>query len=211
MVDLSTQMPGVRLKLHDREGNYQGVARVLKYEGHMLVYDPQTNGAGWVAMKGVPSSLTEVEVRSVGDLGNFYPVPCMAAWEDPQTTRSPPEEITVDCGPLKTEMPRPMAGDVDAHIDWDTDDVQDRSHTPSPSAGIGEVMLGESTEDTPPTRQNICLVSERVIEPGVVPPQENIPEIEDKSQDDDAPSNEQQPTLVSESDVIDLFASMEEL
>ena len=32
---------------------------------------------------------------------------------------------------------------------------------------------------------NICLVSERVIEPGAVPPQENIPEI-DKSQDDDA-------------------------
>ena len=66
MVDLSTQMPGVRLKLHDREGNYQGVARILKYEGHMLVYDPQTNGARWVAMKGVPSSLIEVEVQSTG-------------------------------------------------------------------------------------------------------------------------------------------------
>ena len=82
-VDLSTRMPGMRLKLHDREGNYQGVARVLKYEGHMLVYDPQTNGAGWVAMKGVPSLLTEVEVRSAEDLGNFYPVPC-GTREDPQ-------------------------------------------------------------------------------------------------------------------------------
>ena len=201
----------MRLKLHDREGNYQGVARVLKYEGHMLVYDPQTNGAGWVAMKGVPSSLTEVEVRSAGDLGNFYPVPCIAR-EDPQTTQSPPEEITVDCGLSKTEMPRPMPGTVDAHIDWDTDDVQDRSRTPSPSAGIGEVTLGESTEDTPPARQNIRLVSECVIEPGAVPPQENIPEIEeDKSQDDDASLNEQQPTLMSESDVVDLFASTEDL
>ena len=75
-VDLSTRMLGVWLRLHDQEGNYQGVARVLKYEGHMLVYDPQTNGMGWVAMKGIPSSLTEVEVRSAGDLGNFYPVPC---------------------------------------------------------------------------------------------------------------------------------------
>ena len=37
-------MPGVHLNLHDQEGNYQGVARVLKYEGHMLVYDPHTNG-----------------------------------------------------------------------------------------------------------------------------------------------------------------------
>ena len=185
-VDLGTRMPGVRLKLHDREGNYQGVARVLKYEGHMLIYNPQTNGMGWVAMKGVPSSLTKVEVRSAGDLGNFYPGPCTAQ-EDPQITQSPPEEITVDCGLSKTEMPRPTAGDVDAHIDWDTDDVQDRSRTPCPSAGIGEVMLGESAEDTPPARQNIRLVSERVIEPGVVLPQENIPEIEeDKSQDDDA-------------------------
>ena len=45
-VDLGTRMLGVRLNLHDREGSYQGVARVLKYEGHMLVYDPQTNGIG---------------------------------------------------------------------------------------------------------------------------------------------------------------------
>ena len=86
----------------------------------------------------------------------------------------------------------------------------DRAH-PALLRGIGKIMLGESAEDTPPTRQNIRLVSERVIEPGAVPPQENIPEIEDKSQDDDAPSNEQQPKLVSESDVVDLFASTEEL
>ena len=161
-------------------------------------------------MKGVPSSLTEVKVRSTGDLGNFYPVPSPAQ-EDPQTTRSPPEEITVDCGLSSTETPRPTAGDVDEYTNWDTDYVQDRSCTPSSSVGISEVTLGESTEDTPPVRQNICLVSERVIEPGAVPPQENIPEIEDESQDDDATSNEQQPTLMSESDVINLFASTEEL
>ena len=62
MVDLSSQMPGVWLVLHNEGGKYQGVARVLKYEGHMLVYDLQTNGAGWVAMRGVPSLLTEVEL-----------------------------------------------------------------------------------------------------------------------------------------------------
>ena len=172
-VDLSTRMPRVHLKLHDWEGNYQGIARVLKYEGHMLIYDPQTNGAGWVAMKGVPLSLTEVKVQSAGDLGNFYPVPCVAR-KDAQTTQSPPEEITVDRGLVKAEMPRWTVGDVEAHIDWDTDDAQDRLRTPSPTVGIGEVTLGESTEDTPPARQNICLVSECVIEPGAVPPQENI-------------------------------------
>ena len=156
----------------------------------MLIYDPQTNGAGWVAMKGVPSSLTEVEVRSAGHLGNFYPVPC-AAREEPQTTRSPPEGITVDCGPSETETPRPTAGDVKTNVNWDADDVQDRSRTPSSSVGIGGITLGESPEDTPPARQNIRLVSECLIEPGAVPPQENMPEVEDKSQDDeyDAPSN----------------------
>ena len=188
MVDLSTQMPGVHLKLHDWEGNYQGVARVLKYEGHMLIYDPQTNGMGWVAMKGVPSSLTEVEVRSAGDLGNFYPVPCVAH-KDAHTIQSPPEGITEDCRLAKAETPRWTVGDVEAHIDWDTDDAQDRSCTPSPTAGFGEVTLGESAEDTPPMRQNIRLVSECVIETGAVPPQKNIPEVEqDKSQDDDAPT-----------------------
>ena len=164
MVDLSTPMLGVRLRLHDREGNYQGVARVLKYEGHMLIYDPQTNGVGWVAMKGISSSLTEVEVRSAGVLGNFYPIPC-AVPEGPKATQSLPEEATVEYEQPKAETPRPTAVDLDEYIDWDTDDAQDRSHTPSPSAVIDEPTQGESTEDTLPVRQNIHLVSERVIEP----------------------------------------------
>ena len=104
-----------------------------------------------------------------------------------------------------------MVGYVDAHVDWDTDNVEDRLRTPSPCAGISEVTLGQSAEDTPSARLNICLVSECVIELWAVPPQENIPEIEDKSQDDDASLNEQQPTLVSESDVVDLFAGTEDL
>ena len=127
-------MPGVRLNLHDRDGNYQGVARVLRYEGHMLVYDPHTNGTGWVTMKGVPASLTEVEARSAEELGNFYPAPRVTR-EEPQATRSPPEEVTVSHGPPKVEMPKPKTGTVEANVDWDTDDVQDRSRSPSPSAG----------------------------------------------------------------------------
>ena len=93
-------MPGVCLNLHDREGNHQGVARVLKYEGHMLVYDPHTNGTGWVAMKGVPASLTEVEARLAEELGNFYPAP-HATREDPQATRPPSEEVIVGYKPSK--------------------------------------------------------------------------------------------------------------
>ena len=212
MVDLSTRMPGVHLKLHDWEGNYQGVARVLKYKGHMLVYDPQTNGVGWVAMKGVPASLTEVEARTVEDLGNFYPAP-RAIREDPQATWPPSEEDTAGYGPLKVELPKPMAGNMEANVDWDTADIQDRSRTPSPCVGVGAITLDESTGDTPPAGQNIRLVPERVIEPRAVPPQENAPEAEDKSPDDgnDAPSDEKQPELECEGDIVDLYADTKEL
>ena len=134
-------------------------------------------------MKGVPASLTEVEARSAEELGNFYPAPRVTR-EEPQATRSPPEEVTVSHGPPKAETPKPKTGTVEANVDWDTDDVQDRSRSPSPSAGIGAITLGESAEDVPPPGQDTRLVTDRVVEPGAVPPQENVPEAEEKSPDD---------------------------
>ena len=56
--------------------------------------------------------------------------------------------------------------------------------SPSPSAGIGAIMLGESAEDIPPLGQDTSLVMDRVVEPGVAPPQANAPEAEEKSPDD---------------------------
>ena len=94
-------------------------------------------------------------------------------------------------------------------MDWDMDDVQDRSRSPSPSAGIGAITLGESAEDVPPPGQDTRLMTDRIIEPGVVPPQENTPEVEEKSPDD-APSDDQQ-TEFCEGNVMDLYASTEEL
>ena len=94
-------------------------------------------------------------------------------------------------------------------MDWDTDDVQDRSRSPSPSAGIGAIMLGESAEHVSPLGQDTHLVTDRVFEPGAVPPQENVPEAEEKSPVD-APSDDQQ-TEFCEGDVVDLYASTEEL
>ena len=205
-------MPRVHLNLHDRDGNHQGVARVLRYEGHMLVYDPHTNSMGWVTMKGIPASLTGVEAWSAEELGNFYPAP-RAMRGNPQATWPPFEEVTVSHGPLKVETPKLMTGTVEANVDWDTDNVQDWSRSPSPSAGIGAITLGESTGDTPPVGQNTHLVTEHVIEPGVVPPQENAPEAGEKSPDDgnDAPSDEQQTELECEGDIVDLYMSTEEL
>ena len=107
----------------------------------MLVYDPHTNGMGWVAMKGVSASLTEVEARSAEELRNFYPAP-RVTHEEPQATRSPPEEVAVSHELPKAEMPRQKTGTVEANMDWDTDDVQDWSRSPSPSAGIGAITAG---------------------------------------------------------------------
>ena len=56
-------------------------------------------------------------------------------------------------------------------------------------------------------------MSEHVIEPEVVPPQEHTPVMEekDKPQDDSAPTDKEQPNLMAESNIIDLFVSMEDL
>ena len=106
-----------------------------------------------------------------------------------------------------------MTGTVEANVDWDTDDMQDRSRSPSPSAGVGAITIGEPTGGTPPARQNTRLMMERVVEPGAVLPQEDAPEAEDKSPDDgnDAPSDEQQTELECEGDIVDLYAGTEEL
>ena len=135
--------------------------------------------------------------------------PACITREEPQATRSPPEEVPVSHGPLKAETPKPKTGTVEANVDWDTDDVQDWSRSPSPSAGIGAIMLGESAGDVPPAGQDTCLVTDRVVEPGAVPPQENTPEAEEKSPDD-APSDDQQ-TELCEGNIVDLYASTEEL
>ena len=59
--------------------------------------------------------------------------------------------------------------------------MQDRFRSPSPSAGIGAITLGESAEDVSPPGQDTHLVTDRVVEPGAVLPQENAPEAEEKS------------------------------
>ena len=61
-INLGDRMLGIWLALHDTAGKYQGMVRVLKFEGHMLAYDPLTNEAGWIPMRGVSSSLTAVEL-----------------------------------------------------------------------------------------------------------------------------------------------------
>ena len=153
----------------------------------MLVYDPQTNGTGWVAMRGIPSSLTEVESWSASDLGNFYPIPCTVS-----AGLTPHGEPRVEYTQTGAHPSKPPAGDFDKYIDWDTDDVQDQSRTPSPVAIVGEPTQG-AVEETPPTRQNRCLVPERVLEAGAEPHREDPPDEEEKKtqKDENTPSKEQ--------------------
>ena len=167
-------MPGIQLVLHDETGKYQEVAHVLRYKGHMLVYNPQTNGAGWVAMRGIPSSLTEVESQSASNLGNFYPIPCAVP-----VGPTPPGEPQVEYAQTGAQPSKPPVGNLDKFIDWYTDDVQDRSRTPSPVMIIDEPTQG-AAEETPPTWQNLYLVLERVPRPEVVPPWEGTSGTEEK-------------------------------
>ena len=190
--------------LHDKTGNYQGVARVLRYEGHMLVYDPQTNGAGWVAMRGIPSSLTEVESWSASDLGNFYPIPCTA-----RAGLTPHGEQWEEYVQTKAHSSKPPTKDFD--MDWDTDDGQDQSCTPSPIANIDESAQG-AAEKISPAWQIRRLVPERIPEAEAVPPHESTSGMEEKTQKEDStPAGDEQSTPVAEDDVVIIYAGAEDL
>ena len=204
IMDLSSQMPGIRLVLHDETGNYQGVARVLRYEEHMLVYDPQTNGTGWVAMRGIPSSLTEVESTSASDLGNFYPIPCTA-----RAGLAPHGEHREEYAQTKAHSSKPPTKDYD--VDWDTDDRQDQSCMPSPIANIDEPARG-AAEETPPAQQNRRLVPECVPKAEAVPPRESTSGMDERTQKEEStPAGEEHSTPVAEDDVVVLYVGAEDL
>ena len=94
---------------------------------------------------------------------------------------------------METQSPKPTVEGLDKYIELDKEDVQDRSHTPSPITVIDKPMQGEAMEETPPMRQNRHLVSERVIEPGAVPPHEHTPVVEEEKtpQDESVPTDKE--------------------
>ena len=176
---------------------------MLRYEGHMLVYNPQTNGVGWVAMRGIPSSLTEVESRSASDLGNFYPIRCTVP-----AGLTPHGEPRVEYTHTGVQASEPPVRDFD--IDWDTDDVQDQLRTPSPVA-----IIDEPTQGSPSAWQNRCLVPECVLEASMEPHQEDAPE-KVENEEKETPKSENTPggersTPIVEDDVVILHAGVEDL
>ena len=58
MLDVGARIPGFPLMLQDDEGQYTNSAHALKFEGSMLIYDPQHNIAQWVPVwERLPPSL----------------------------------------------------------------------------------------------------------------------------------------------------------
>ena len=159
----------------------------------------------------VPSSLTEVESQSASDLGNFYPSPS-AVPAGPKASQS--GEPTAEYEQTEAQSPNPAVVGLNKYIEWDTEEVQDRSCTPSPTAVVDVPMQGEAGEETPPMRQNRCLVPEHVIEPGAEPPCECTPAVEGKQtpQNESIPvDDKEQPHLIAEDEIVELYAGMEEL
>ena len=202
-VDLSSQMLGIWLVLHDEMGQCKGVARVLKYEGHMLVYDPQTNGTGWVPMRGIPSLLTNVESRSVSDLGNFYPIHCTVVGGMTPHGENQQAEYS-HAGIQASEFP---LREFDA--DWDTDDAQDRSLTPSPVVIVDEPTQG-ATGKTSSMGHSRCLVPEHMLEAETKLHRESAPKkVEEEKTDTQKGENTpraERSTPVTEDDVVILHA-----
>ena len=75
-------------------------------------------------------------------------------------------------------------------------------------------MQGKAVEETLPARQNRHLVSEHVIKPGAVPPHEHTPVAEGKEtpQNESIPTDDkEQPRIVAEDEIVELYVGMEEL
>ena len=195
-----------------------GVVRVLRFVGHMLVYDPQMNGAGWIAMRGVPSSLTEVELHSTSNLGNFCPCPSVAPMDQKPAQPSPVESM-VEYAWTEARSLQFTSPNLDRLTEWNTEEeyteeVLDSSSPPSPPATVARTPRSEEVEETPPASINRCLISELFIEPGVALPHECTPETEagKTPQAKDVPTDDQeQAHITPEDEVVELHIGTEEL
>ena len=109
----------------------------------------------------------------------------------------------------KTHSSKPPTKDFD--VDWDTDDGQDHSHTPSPIVNIDESAWG-AAEEISPTQQIRCLVPERVPKAEAVPPHGSTSGMEVKTQKGKStPAGEEHSTPVAEDDAVIICAGAEDL
>ena len=108
-------------------------------------------------------------------------LPCPSVVLGPKPTPPSPVEPTVEYAQTKARSQRSMSPNLDRLTEWDTEEeyteeVPDWPSVLSPAAVITRTPQGEEVEETPPTRLNRRLVSERFIEPGAASPHERTPE-----------------------------------
>ena len=133
VVDVRAHMPGIKLMMQNEEGSYGNTAHTLKYEGHMLIYNPQKDVSQWVPVRGVSASLTSSELQLANDLNNMNPYlydgPGLAQPHSPRLVQGIPmgeeeESDTDSCGEPS-----------DSGEEWDKAEHGDWSRCPAPPLG----------------------------------------------------------------------------
>ena len=137
----------------------------------------------------------------------------------PKPAQLSPMEPMVEYVHTKAGLPWSMSPNLDRLTEWDTEEEYtkeglDWSHALSPPAVVAQPPRSEEVEETPPVRQNRCLVSKCFIEPGVTLPCKCTPEAEvgKTAQTKDVPLDDQEHArIVPEDDVVELHMGTEEL
>ena len=73
ILELGPAMPPAQFHISHPGGTFICFARALVFEGGALVYDPTTNQAKWVPMRGMEADLSPAEERSAFALCNLVP------------------------------------------------------------------------------------------------------------------------------------------
>ena len=73
VVDVRARIPEIKLMMQNEERCYGNITCTLKYEGHMLIYNPQKDISQWVPVRDVSTSLMSLELRLANDLNNMNP------------------------------------------------------------------------------------------------------------------------------------------
>ena len=138
VLDMGARMPGFKLMMQNEEGHYGNATHALKFEGHMLIYDPQKDASQWVPVRGVSASLTTLELRLANNLNNMNPYlhdrPGLVQPHSPMLVWGIPvgeeESDTDSCGEPS-----------DLGEEWDKTKCGNWSHCPSLPLGEGPTWV----------------------------------------------------------------------
>lgn len=129
ILDVGACMFRFKIMLQNDEGLYGNSAHALKFEGHLLIYDPQKDTAQWVPMRGVSTSLTSSELRVANDLNNINPHP--SEWPGFMIPQSPMLVHGIPAGAEESDSDSCEEASNSGE-EWNNTKVGDWSHCPPP-------------------------------------------------------------------------------